>query len=150
MTAKEYLKRYVAEKHEADVLEKRIKELQGKKMRLQAIRHSGTPKSRKQRDQSDAEAAIDELMEMYEGRILSYVGKETDILQRIGKMQDEEERRVLILKYITEINAVTGKRWTWYDIAEEISCSKRNAQYIHGRALQHFPIDEVCTHLHHA
>lgn len=149
MTAKEYLKRYVAEKREADILEKRIKELQGKKLRLQAIRHSALPKSKKQRDQSDAEAAIDELMQMYENRILSYVGKESDILHRIGEMQEEAERQILLLKYVMEINPVTGKRWTWYDIAEEVSCSKRNAQYIHGRALQHFPINEVCTHLHH-
>ena len=130
MTAKEYLKTYQGEKKEADAIEARIMELERKKKRVKAVSHTG----------SDAEVAIEELVESYMRVITAYVTKEADILEKLELMQEAEERTVLMLKYISDKDERTGRALTWYDIAERMNVSKRTAQYIHGRALQHFPL----------
>lgn len=140
MTAKEYLKTYQGEKKEADAIEARIMELERKKKRVKAVSHTGVPGSRNRKDLSDAEVAIEELVESYMRVITAYVTKEADILEKLELMQEAEERTVLILKYISDKDERTGRTLTWYDIAERMNVSKRTAQYIHGRALQHFPL----------
>lgn len=140
MTAKEYLKTYQGEKKEADAIEARIMELERKKKRVKAVSHTGVPGSRNRKDLSDAEVAIEELVESYMRVITAYVTKEADILEKLELMQEAEERTVLMLKYISDKDERTGRALTWYDIAERMNVSKRTAQYIHGRALQHFPL----------
>ncbi len=140
MTAKEYLKTYQGEKKEADAIEARIMELERKKKRVKAVSHTGVPGSRNRKDLSDAEVAIEELVESYMRVITAYVTKEADILEKLELMQEAEERTVLMLKYISDKDERTGRTLTWYDIAERMNVSKRTAQYIHGRALQHFPL----------
>lgn len=140
MTAKEYLKTYQGEKKEADAIEARIMELERKKKRVKAVSHTGVPGSRNRKDLSDAEVAIEELVESYMRVITAYVTKEADILEKLELMQEAEERAVLMLKYISDKDERTGRALTWYDIAERMNVSKRTAQYIHGRALQHFPL----------
>ena len=140
MTAKEYLKTYQGEKKEADAIEARIMELERKKKRVKAVSHTGVPGSRNRKDLSDAEVAIEELVESYMRVIAAYVTKEADILEKLELMQEAEERTVLMLKYISDKDERTGRALTWYDIAERMNVSKRTAQYIHGRALQHFPL----------
>lgn len=140
MTAKEYLKTYQGEKKEADAIEVRIMELERKKKRVKAVSHTGVPGSRNRKDLSDAEVAIEELVESYMRVITAYVTKEANILEKLELMQEAEERTVLMLKYISDKDERTGRALTWYDIAERMNVSKRTAQYIHGRALQHFPL----------
>ena len=140
MTAKEYLKTYQGEKKEADAIEARIMEQERKKKRVKAVSHTGVPGSRNRKDLSDAEVAIEELVESYMRVITAYVTKEADILEKLELMQEAEERTVLMLKYISDKDERTGRTLTWYDIAERMNVSKRTAQYIHGRALQHFPL----------
>ena len=140
MTAKEYLKTYQGEKKEADAIEARIMELERKKKRVKAVSHTGVPGSRNRKDLSDAEVAIEELVESYMRVITAYITKEADILEKLELMQEAEERTVLMLKYISDKDERTGRTLTWYDIAERMNVSKRTAQYIHGRALQHFPL----------
>ena len=140
MTAKEYLKTYQGEKKEADAIEVRIMELERKKKRVKEVSHTGVPGSRNRKDLSDAEVAIEELVESYMRVITAYVTKEADILEKLELMQEAEERTVLMLKYISDKDERTGRALTWYDIAERMNVSKRTAQYIHGRALQHFPL----------
>lgn len=140
MTAKEYLKTYQGEKKEADAIEARIMELERKKKRVKAVSHTGVPGSRNRKDLSDAEVAIEELVESYMRVITAYVTKEANILEKLELMQEAEERTVLMLKYISDKDERTGRALTWYDIAERMNVSKRTAQYIHGRALQHFPL----------
>lgn len=139
MTAKEYLKAYQGEKKDADAIESRIEELEKKKKRVKAISHTGVPGSHNRRDLSDAEVAIEELVESYMRVIAAYIAKEADILEKLELMKDPEERAVLRLKYIND-RTESGKYITWYDIAERLHVSKRTAQYIHGRALQNFPM----------
>lgn len=139
MTAKEYLKAYQAEKLEADAIGRRIKDLERKKQSLEGVRYTWMPKHREQRDLSDPEASIGELTDKYIAKISSYISKEAEIIDRLEKMQDPEERTVIMLRYINSRDA-SGKPLTWYDIADQMNVSKRTAQYIHGRALQHFPM----------
>ena len=132
MTAKEYLRSFARRKIDTEVLEERIGELKRRKTQLRAVKHSGLPRAKKQMDLSDAEAAIDSLIREYEQDIAKRMREESRIRERIDKMPDPEERKVLRLVYILD------KKLTWYEIAEEMSVSKRTAQNIHGRALQHF------------
>ena len=132
MTAKEYLRSFARCKSDTEVLEERIGELKRRKTQLRAVKHSGLPRAKKQMDLSDAEAAIDSLIREYEQDIAKRMREESRIRERIDKIPDPEERKVLRLVYILD------KKLTWYEIAEEMSVSKRTAQNIHGRALQHF------------
>ena len=132
MTAKEYLRSFARRKIDTEVLEERIGELKQRKTQLRAVKHLGLPRAKKQMDLSDAEAAIDSLIREYEQDIAKRMREESRIRERIDKMPDPEERKVLRLVYILD------KKLTWYEIAEEMSVSKRTAQNIHGRALQHF------------
>ena len=132
MTAKEYLRSFARRKIDTEVLEERIGELKQRKTQLRAVKHSGLPRAKKQMDLSDAEAAIDSLIREYEQDITRRMREESRIRERIDKMPDPEERKVLRLVYILD------KKLTWYEIAEEMSVSKRTAQNIYGRALQHF------------
>ena len=132
MTAKEYLRSFARRKIDTEVLEERIGELKQRKTQLSAVKHSGLPRAKKQMDLSDAEAAIDSLIREYEQDIAKRMREESRIRERIDKMPDPEERKVLRLVYVLD------KKLTWYEIAEEMSVSKRTAQNIHGRALQHF------------
>ena len=100
MTAKEYLKGYAATKDQADAIEERITQLRELRERVQAVRHNGMPKARKQTDLSDAEVSIDELIEMYISRIASYIGQEADILERIDRIKEADERTVLMFRYV--------------------------------------------------
>ena len=129
MTAKEYLKGYAATKDQADAIEERITQLRELRERVQAVRHNGMPKARKQTDLSDAEVSIDELIEMYISRIASYIGQ-------------ADERTVLMFRYVNNKDK-SGKKLTWDEIADKIPCTKRTAQYIHGRALKNFPMDDL-------
>lgn len=142
MTAKEYLKGYAATKDQADAIEERITQLRKLRERVQAVRHNGMPKTRKQTDLSDAEVSIDELIEMYISRIVSYIGQEADILERIDRISEADERTVLMFKYVNNKDK-SGKKRTWDEIADKIPCTKRTAQYIHGRALKNFPMDDL-------
>ena len=132
MTAKEYLRSFARRKIDTEVLEERIGELKQRKTQLSAVKHSGLPRAKKQMDLSDAEAAIDSLIREYEQDIAKRMREESRIRERIDKMPDPEERKVLRLVYVLD------KKLTWYEIAEEMSVSKRTAQNTHGRALQHF------------
>lgn len=141
MTAKDYLKSYVAEKDQADACQKRIEYLEDMKKRVKAVRYTGMPKGSHQGDLSDTEAVIDELMDKYIRIILSYVGKEADILERINRIERPEEREVLMWRYINNRDK-DGKKLTWNDIANKIPCSRRSAENYHGRALKNFPMDD--------
>ena len=86
MTAKEYLKTYQGEKKEADAIEARIMELERKKKRVKAVSHTGVPGSRNRKDLSDAEVAIEELVESYMRVITAYITKEADILEKLDQI----------------------------------------------------------------
>ena len=131
MTAKEFLKAYQAEKIEASVYEERMEELKSLKGSIRANRTDGAPKARRKKDLLDPLLTIDELTERYEAKY---------ILDMLDEMNDAQERTVLILRYIESKNR-SGEPLTWWDIAERMDCGKRKAQYIHGRALQHFPME---------
>ena len=69
------------------------------------------------------------------------VGIEADILDRLWKMDSEEERQVLQYRYtqITEMGRLTP----WDEVAELMHYSRMTVTRIHGRALQHFPMNDI-------
>ena len=140
MTAKEFLKAYRAEKIEAGAYEERIAELKSLRGSIRANRADIAPKAKRKRELLDPLLAIDELTERYEAKVSAYIGKEAYILDKLDEMNDAQERTVLTLRYIENKNR-SGEPLTWWDIAERMDCGKRKAQYIHGRALQHFPME---------
>ena len=62
-------------------------------------------------------------------------GIEVEIYKRIDRMQDQTEREILRYRYIDGLN--------WEQISTRLNYSKRNVTRIHGRALRHFPLDDV-------
>lgn len=132
MTAKEYLRSFARKKADTDLLMARIEELKRKKEQLHAVKHSGLPRAKKQTDLPEAETALDSLIREYEADAVECASEESRIRERISRIPEPEERKVLRLVYITD------RKMTWYEIAEELNVSKRTAQNIHGRALLHF------------
>lgn len=142
MTAKEYLLQYRDAYREAQELELKITQVRLKYAAPSAIQYTDMPKAHNtEHDLSDymvkAEALVDELAKQY----CKCVGIEGDILKRLGRMETQMEREVLRYRYtyITD----KGRLMPWEDIADRMHISRMTATRIHGKALQHFPMDNV-------
>lgn len=133
MTAKEYLLRYKWAKREADDVELRITQLRLRYGAPSAINYSDMPKAHSNSDLSDYMIQLEKLTDYLFEKYQKCIGIETDILMRLDRMQDQTEREVLRYRYIDGL--------TWERIAERMVYSRRNITRIHGRALQHFPIN---------
>lgn len=140
MTAKEYLLRYRDAYREAQDIERQITQLRLKYALPSAIQYSDMPKAHNtEHDLSDYMVKLDELTDGLVSQYCKCIGIEGDILQRIDRMTDQAERQVLRLRY-THITD-KGRLMAWNEIAEHMSYSYMNATRIHGRALQHFPME---------
>lgn len=142
MTAKEYLLQYRDAYRDAQDIELRITQLRLKYGYPSAIQYSDMPSAHNsERDLSDYMAKLDELTGYLVDKYCRCVGIEGDILKRIDRIEKQEERQVLKLRYthITE----SGRLLSWDSVAESMHYSKMNVTRIHGRALQHFPMDDV-------
>ena len=150
MTAKEFLRRTTKISKEIDELENRIKETRASYMSPRAIQYDDMPKAHRPTDLSDYYARVEIYVNMllekekelsdYYARVEIYVnmllekekeliGTHADIVMTVDRIEDPDERRVLMLRYID------GK--SWIAIAHAIPCSERAVYYIHGRALRH-------------
>lgn len=135
MTAKEYLQQYRIAYREAQDTEIRMAQIRLKYGSPSAIEYDDMPKAHNtEHDLSDYIVQMDELTNHLISKYSRCMGIEADILERIDSMQNQEEREVLRLRYIDG--------YTWEQIAQRISTTLRNVYYIHGRALQHFPLPE--------
>ena len=142
MTAKEYLLRYRDAYREAQSIELKITQLRLKYGYPSAITYSDMPKAHNtERDLSDYIVKLDELTGHLVERYSKCVGIEGDILKRIDHMEVLEEREVLRLRY-TYIDD-KGRLMRWEDVAERMHVVRMTATRIHGRALQHFPMNDV-------
>lgn len=135
MTAKEYLRKYAAERKDADAIESEVRELRRRKERLQAVRDDGMPSTRGEVDQSNVLVKIEDLTSRLIRKTCEYIAEWISIDERIDRMENPEERAVLRYKYLT------GDKVTWDMIADKMARSKRSAQLIHGSALRNFPMD---------
>lgn len=141
MTAKEYLLQYRDAYRDAQEIELRITQLRLKYAMPSAINYSDMPKAHNtEHDLSDYMASLSELTDYLVAKYCKCVGLEGDILKRIDTMEDALERQVLELRY-TNIDD-RGRLMRWEDVAQRMGYSRQNIVYIHGRALQHFPLPD--------
>ena len=133
MTAKEFLRRTTKIRKEIDELENRIKETRASYMAPRAIQYDDMPKAHMPTDLSDYYARVEILVDMLLAKEKELIGVHADIVMTVDRLEDPDERRVLMLRYID--------RKPWIAIAHAIPCSERAVYYIHGRALNH--LDEI-------
>ena len=129
MTAKEFLRRTTKIRKEIDELENRIKEVRASYMAPRAIQYDDMPKAHNTSDLSDYYARVEVYVDMLLDRERELIGVHADIMLTVDRLEDPDERRVLMLRYID--------RKPWIAIANAIPCSERAVYYLHGRALRH-------------
>lgn len=129
MTAREFLRRTIKIKKEIDELENRIKEVRASYMAPRAIQYDDMPKAHRPTDLSDYYARVEIYVNMLLEKEKELIGTHADIVMTVDRIEDPDERRVLMLRYIDEKS--------WVSIAHAIPCSERAVYYIHGRALRH-------------
>lgn len=133
MTSKEYLQRYQTAYREAQDTEQRITQLRLKYAAPAAIEYSDMPKAHNsEHDLSDYIVKMDELTDHLISKYTKCMGIEADILNRLDRMERQEEREVLRMRYID------GYRWD--EIADKLHYSYRQVMRIRGTALLHFPV----------
>ena len=136
MTAKEYLLRYQEVKREIEDLDYRMAQLRLKYAAPSAINYSDMPKAHNaNHDLSEYVAKMDEMTDYMISKYTRLRGIEVDIYKRLDRMDNQDERELLRFRYIDGL--------TWDQIALKLGYSRRNVTRIHGRALLHFPMQDV-------
>ena len=126
---KEYLQSYKKYKQKAKRLEEQLQELRLGKM-FPSMRMSDMPGAHNQKDLSDYMVQYDRIetniIKARKDAIIRY----EEVRQQIEQLEDENEKRVLTLRYL--------KSYGWERICLEMEYSWRQIHYIHSRALEHF------------
>ena len=126
---KEYLQSYKKYKQKAKRLEKQLEELRLGKM-FPSVGMSDMPGAHNQKDLSDYMVQYDRIetniIKARKDAIIRY----EEVRQQIEQLEDENEKRVLTLRYL--------KSYGWERICVEMEYSWRQIHYIHSRALEHF------------
>lgn len=126
---KEYLWGYQSEKRKIQRLEEELSELRLDKM-CPSVIQDGMPHASGGGDLSGYAARIDALERKILKARYKRIQKFKEITDRIEHLQDENEKDVLLYRYI--------KGMKWEDIAVKMSIGKRHVQRIHGKALENF------------
>ena len=126
---KEYLNRYLkSTKREKYILEE-IQRLREDKM-FPSIVNDGMPKGNKCSDLSDFAVILDEEIEKLKEERLEKVRAYSEISKNIRRMENDNEREVLTLRYI--------KGLKWEEICVEMGYSWKHVHRIHSSALNNF------------
>ena len=134
MTAKEYLLQYQHIQREREDIDRRMAQVRLKYAAPSAINYSDMPKAHNSNhDLSDYVAKMDELTDYMISKYTRLRGIEIDIYMRVDRMENQQERELLRYRYIDGM--------TWTQVADAMLTTERNVYFIHGRALQHFPMD---------
>ena len=134
MTAKEYLLQYQHIQREIEDIDRRMAQVRLKYAAPSAINYSDMPKAHNSNhDLSDYVAKMDELTDYMISKYTRLRGIEIEIYMRVDRMENQQERELLRYRYIDGM--------TWTQVADAMLTTERNVYFIHGRALQHFPMD---------
>ena len=134
LTAKEYLQQYRVIQREIEDLDYRMAQLRLKYAAPSAIDYSDMPKAHNsEHDLSDYIAKMDEMTNYMISKYTRLRAVEVNIYMQVDKMEIQEERELLRYRYIDGM--------TWTQVADAMLTTERNVYFIHGRALQHFPMD---------
>lgn len=126
---KEYLWGYQSEKRKIQRLEEELSELRLDKM-CPSVIQDGMPHASGGGDLSGYAARIDALERKILKARYKRIQKFKEITDRIEHLQDENEKDVLLYRYI--------KGMKWEDIAVKMSIGYRHVLRIHGKALENF------------
>ena len=135
MTAKEFLRSLRKMALEIDALQAEIVLMRQEAEGIKAMTLSDMPKGGQMKDAADIIAEVADLQRSRYALTLERMEKREQAMLAITKMEDGEQRAVLIMRYIL------GKSWD--DIAEEMHYSMRGIFKLHGQALQEF--EQVCS-----
>lgn len=134
---KEYLNGY----REAKRREKRILE-QIQRLRLDkmfpCLQNDDMPHGHNQSDLSDYAVKMDELMEELKKERLQAVDEYNEIYKTISRLENENEKEVLVRRYIN------GDKWE--EIAVKMNYGYRHIHKIHGSALINIKVPEQTWH----
>lgn len=133
---KDYLNGYISARRREKRLLEQIQQLRLDTM-FPCIQGDGMPRGSSQSDLSDYMSRYDDLMEELRRERLDAITKYTVIHRAIRKMKDEEEKEILVRKYLM--------RQTWEEIAEKLECDRSTAFRKHGDALKNFKIPKDAT-----
>lgn len=126
---KEYLKSYRrAVRREKDILDE-IQRLRSDKM-FPSVANDGMPKGSNQSDLSDYIAILDEQIELLKAERLEKARCYQKIERQIKKMENENEREILRLRYIQGLK--------WHEVENKMGFSREWTLKLHGRALRNF------------
>lgn len=126
---KEYLKSYRrAIRREKDILDE-IQRLRSDKM-FPSVVNDGMPRGSNQSDLSDYIAILDEQIELLKAERLEKARCYQKIERQIKKMENENEREILRLRYIQGLK--------WHEVDNKMGFSREWTLKLHGRALRNF------------
>ena len=130
-----YIRRYADLRKKERELQQKLKSIQVEYDTLQAVTYDNAPVSsgtindlsifimKKDAQVSKALRDMNRVIDLYQ-----------EIEGAVQALEDLQEQEVLRLKHM--------KRWGWERVAESMGFSVRQAQRLHGRALEHFRIPE--------
>lgn len=128
---KEYLKSYKKLVQQVKRSEMKMQEMRMHKM-YPSVVNDGMPHASYQKDLSDYAALLDREERQCEEHNYERVKKCIEITQKIEALSNEDEKDVLMNRYI--------KLMKWEDICTEMNFSWKWVHKIHSRALIHFEI----------
>lgn len=126
---KEYLKGYEKANRQIKRCEERLKEIRRSGVSLTVV-SDGMPRSCNKNDLSSYVALLDQEERRYIKMRYLRIRKCTEITNHIERLENEDEKDVLIYRYI--------KLMKWEDICVEMNVSWQHVHRIHARALKNF------------
>jgi exopolyphosphatase/pppGpp-phosphohydrolase len=130
-----YIRRYADLRKKERELQQELKTIQEEYDSLQAVTCDNAPVSSGTiRDLSDFIMRKDAQVSKAIRDLNIVIDLYQEIAGAVQRVEDLQEREVLRLKHM--------KRWGWERVAESMGYSVRQAQRLHGRALEHFRIPE--------
>jgi len=126
---KEYLKGYKKIVRQMERSELKIREMRLNRM-LPAVVNDGMPHAHNNNDLSSYAALLDQEEKKYKKYRYQRVKKCKEITDRIEQLENEDEKDVLMYRYI--------KLMKWEDIAVKMCFSWQHLHKIHSKALKNF------------
>lgn len=130
---KEYLWGYQREMRQMKRLEEELAELRLSKM-CPSVIQDGMPHASGVGDLSGYMVQVDKLERKIQKARYKRIRKFKEIRDRIERLEDENEKDVLVYRYILGMK--------WEDIAVKMGYSWRRIHYIHSTALEKFSLPE--------
>lgn len=126
---KEYLRGYEKAIRQMKRCEERLKEIRGSRTSI-SVASDGMPHAHNQSDLSSYAALLDQEERKYMKVRYIRIQKCTEITNKIERLENEDEKDVLLYRYI--------KLMRWEDIAVKLGYSLQHIHKIHSKALINF------------